>query len=73
MHRLFTMAPSFIAQHKLYKYFARQLEVKHSAMQGVDSGSEGYSVEEQQLDQLLSMDMFMDVVGVDQKLLPVSK
>ena len=41
-------------------------------MEEVESGSEDYSVAEEQLDQLLSMDMFMDVVGVDQKLLPVS-
>lgn len=63
--------PSFTLQNKLYKYFARQLGVKHSALQSVDSDSEAYSRAEQQLDELVSMNMFLDVVGVDPRALPV--
>lgn len=45
--------------------------MKHAALQGVDSGDEDYASAEQQLDKLVSMDMFLDAVGVDPKALPV--
>ena len=37
----------------------------------MDSDSEDYSRVEQQLDDLVSMKMFLDVAGVDPKALPV--
>lgn len=45
--------------------------MKHSALRYVDNDSEEYSKAEQQLDDLVSMHMFLDVVGVNPKGIPV--
>lgn len=45
--------------------------MKHSALRDVDSNSEEYKKAEQQLDDLVSMHMFLDAVGVNPKVIPV--